>query len=68
MPDSFAFIDGQNLHLGITDLGSASTWRSTAGAAVHTYILGYLPENQGLYNALQTAGYTLVLRPSRATA
>jgi uncharacterized LabA/DUF88 family protein len=70
MPNNFAFIDGQNLHLGISDLGWRLDWkRFRVYLAEHYrvdrayYFLGYVPENQGLYNALQTAGYTLVFKP-----
>ena len=70
MPDNFAFIDGQNLNLGIADLGWRLDWkRFRVYLAEHYrvsrayYFLGYLPENQGLYNALQNAGYTLVFKP-----
>jgi len=69
--NNFAFIDGQNLNLGIRSLG----WRlnyirfrryllekylvSTA-----YYFIGYVPGNQPLYSELQKAGYVLVFKPT----
>lgn len=69
--NNFAFIDGQNLNLGIRSLG----WRlnyirfrryllekylvSTA-----YYFIGYVPGNQPLYSELQKADYVLVFKPT----
>lgn len=65
-----AFIDGQNLHLGITDLGWKVDWRRFR---IHLrehyrvgrvfYFVGYIPDNQPLYTRLQNAGYTLIFKP-----
>jgi len=67
---NFAFIDSQNLNLGIRELG----WKIDYGKfrvylkekydAVKAYMfIGYLPENQNLYKALQEKGYILVFKP-----
>ena len=67
---NFAFIDGQNLHLGIRDLGWRVDWRRLR---VHLeehyrvtrafYFVGFIPDNQPLYTRLQKAGYTVVFKP-----
>lgn len=68
---NYAFIDGQNLHLGIQNLG----WRLDFARfrrylaekyAVTTayYFIGYVPGNQPLYSELQKAGYVLVFKPT----
>ena len=69
-PNNFAFLDGQNLNLGVRDLG----WKldftrfrvhlgEHYGVSRAYYFIGYLPENQRLDNGLQNAGYTLVFKP-----
>lgn len=69
--NNFAFIDGQNLHLGIQSLG----WKMDFGRfrryllekySVITayYFIGYVPGNQPLYSMLQKMGYVLVLKPT----
>lgn len=64
-----AFIDSQNIHLGIQRLGWKLDWRRfrvylKEKYAVRTAYLfiGYLPENQGLYRALQSHGYVLIFK------
>lgn len=67
--NNFAFIDGQNLNLGIRSLG----WRLNyirfrryllekylVSAAY--YFIGYVPGNQPLYSELQKADYVLVFK------
>jgi hypothetical protein len=68
--NNFAFIDSQNLNLGIQELG----WKLDYGK-FRTYLkqkygvkraylfLGYLPENQDMYTDLQQKGYVLVFKP-----
>lgn len=70
MPKNFTFIDGQNVHLGIRDRGWKLDWKrfhiylkEHYGVTRAYYFIGYVPENQGLYNSLQNAGYTLVFKP-----
>ncbi|OGE76429.1 MAG: hypothetical protein A3C85_00860 [Candidatus Doudnabacteria bacterium RIFCSPHIGHO2_02_FULL_48_21] len=69
--NNFVFIDGQNLNLGIKNLG----WKLDYGRfrkylaekyAVTTayYFIGYMPGNQPLYSVLQKAGYVLVFKPT----
>lgn len=65
-----AFIDGQNVHLGFRELGwKLDEHRFRVYLAEHYnverayYFIGFVPENQGLYSALQQRGYTLVFKP-----
>lgn len=69
--NNFAFIDGQNLNLGIRKLG----WRldffrfrkyllEKYSITTAYYFIGYVPGNQPLYSELQKAGYVLVFKPT----
>ena len=58
--NNFAFIDGQNLHLGVRDLGwklDYQRFRVYLADKYHVtrayYFLGYMPENQILYKSFQ---------------
>ncbi len=68
---NYAFIDSQNLNLSIQRLG----WRldffrfriylkEKYDVAVAYLFIGYLPENQDLYNSLQKYGYVLIFKPT----
>lgn len=68
-PSNFAFIDGQNLHLGIADLGWKLDWRRFRiylrehyGVVRAYYFIGYVPDRRALYIRLQDAGYSLVFK------
>lgn len=70
-PVAYAFIDSQNLNLGIRDLG----WKLD-DARFRKYLkdkynvekayifIGYLPENAQLYARLQSAGFVCIFRPT----
>ncbi len=67
---NYAFIDSQNLNLGIRELGwkldfeRFRIYLKEKYAVKRAYLfLGYLPENQDLYNSLQEYGYVLVFKP-----
>ena len=69
-PRNYAFIDGQNLNLGVQALGWQLDWgrfrvylRDKYGVARAYYFIGYIPGNESLYRRLQTAGYTLEFKP-----
>lgn len=69
--NNFAFIDGQNLNLGIQSLGwkmDFSRFRKYLKEkyAVTTayYFIGYVSDNQDLYLFLQRAGYVLMFKPT----
>jgi uncharacterized LabA/DUF88 family protein len=68
---NFAFIDGQNVNLGIQSLG----WRldffrfrkylkEKYAVVTAYYFIGYVPGNQSLYSELQKAGYVLIFKPT----
>jgi uncharacterized LabA/DUF88 family protein len=68
---NFAFIDGQNLNLGIKSLG----WKldyirfrkyllEKYSITTAYYFVGYVAGNQPLYSELQKAGYVLVFKPT----
>jgi len=68
--NNFAFIDSQNLNLGIQDLGWKLDFRKFRIYLKEKYrvkkaylFIGYLPENQDLYRSLQEYGYLLVFKP-----
>jgi uncharacterized LabA/DUF88 family protein len=67
--NNFAFIDGQNLNLGIQELGwklDFSRFRQYLKEkyAIKTvyYFIGYISGNQDLYSQLQKAAYILVFK------
>ena len=69
--NNFAFIDGQNLNLGIKSLGwklNFSRFRKylLEKYSIKTayYFIGYIAGNQPLYSELQKAGYVLVFKPT----
>ena len=69
--NNYAFIDGQNLNLGIKNLGwkldYARFRRYLADKySINTayYFIGYVAGNQPLYSELQKAGYVLFFKPT----
>ena len=65
-PNNFAFIDGQNLHLGSKESGISIDFRrfriylrEHLQVAEAYYFIGYMPDNQPLYANLQRAGFIL---------
>jgi len=70
MPNNFAFIDSQNVNLGVRGDGWKLDWKrfrvylKEHYGVMRAYIfIGFLPENQALYNSLQRYGYILVFKP-----
>jgi uncharacterized LabA/DUF88 family protein len=68
--NSYAFIDSQNLHLGIHSLGWELDYRkfrlylkNKYGVAQAFLFIGYMGENQMLYSRLQQAGFVLIFKP-----
>ena len=68
--NNYAFIDSQNLNLGIEDLGwkldfkKFKVYLKEKYSVKKTYLfIGYLPEYQSLYKSLQERGYVLVFKP-----
>lgn len=69
--NNFAFIDGQNLNLGIWSLGWKLNYArfrkylaEKYSVTTAYYFIGYVPGNQPLYSELQKVGYVLVFKPT----
>ena len=65
----YAFIDSQNLNLGIRSLGWKLDFKRFRVYLKDKYsvkkaflFIGYIPENRNLYNYLQSSGYELVFK------
>lgn len=68
---NYAFIDSQNLNLGVQKMGWKMDWRK-----FHQYLhdvynvekaymfIGYLPDNEKLYDQMHDLGYLIVLKPT----
>jgi uncharacterized LabA/DUF88 family protein len=77
MPQTFlnyAFIDGQNVHLGTRESGWIPDYkkfrdylktRYNVGKAF--YFIGYKTEQESLYKSLKESGYELVFKPTYIT-
>ena len=68
---NYAFIDSQNLNLGIRsqgwklDFGRFRVYLKEKYAVSTAYLfIGYLPGNQSLYTNLQEAGYLVIFKPT----
>lgn len=68
--NNFAFIDSQNVNMGVEELGWKLDFRKFITYLKEKYsvktaylFIGYLPENQNLYANLQKYGYVLVFKP-----
>jgi uncharacterized LabA/DUF88 family protein len=71
---TFAFIDSQNLNLGIQKVGWKMDWKkfreylSSKYAVTHAYMfIGHMPEYEALYHQLHEQGYLIVLKPTHET-
>jgi uncharacterized LabA/DUF88 family protein len=67
---NYAFIDGQNLYLGIQELGWKLDYKrfrvylkEKYGVEKAYMFMGFLPDNRDLYSFLQGMGYILVFKP-----
>jgi uncharacterized LabA/DUF88 family protein len=68
--NNYAFIDGQNIYKGIKDLEWTLDWKKFRvylkekyNIAVAYIFLGFIPENQKLYQYLKQDGFILRFRP-----
>lgn len=66
---NYAFIDSQNVNLGIRGLGWKLNWRKFRiylkekyGIETAYMFIGYIEENQDLYASLQKYGYILIFK------
>lgn len=69
-PNNYAFIDSQNLNLGIQSLGWKLDFakfrrylKEKYGVTTAYLFIGYVPANQSLYSSLQKRGYVLIFKP-----
>jgi uncharacterized LabA/DUF88 family protein len=69
--NNYAFIDGQNLNLGIRDLGWRLDYkkfriylREKYGITKAYYFIGFVEGNNDLYASLQDYGYILIFKPT----
>lgn len=67
----YAFIDSQNLNVGVQKFGWKMDWKkfrqflSDKYGVTHAYMfIGYVPEFENLYQQLHDAGYLIVLKPT----
>ncbi len=67
--NNYAFIDGQNLNLGIRGIGWKLDFqrfrvylKEKYGVGTAYYFIGYMEENKDLYDALKKFGYILVFK------
>ena len=68
--NNYAFIDAQNVHLGIKSLGWVLDWQKFRVYLKDKYnvttayiFIGFMDSNQDLYSMLQKAGYVLIFKP-----
>lgn len=68
---NYAFIDSQNLNMGTQKAGWKMDWRKFRKFLQEEHnvtsafmFIGYITENQDLYNQLETAGYRIILTPT----
>ena len=67
----YAFIDSQNLNVGTQKFGWKMNWirfrkflADRYGVEKAYMFIGYLPENEDLYEKMHEAGYLVVLKPT----
>lgn len=70
-PNNYAFIDSQNLNLGVQKIGWKMDWRKfrlwlqEKYGVTHAYMfIGYMAENESLYELMHDHGYLIVLKPT----
>lgn len=68
---NYAFIDAQNLNRGTQYVGWKMNWKKfreylqESHGVSHAYMfIGYVPDNEDLYNQMKEAGYIVVLKPT----
>ncbi len=69
--NNFAFIDSQNLNLGVRSQGWHLDWRKFRQYLRNKYnvwkaflFIGYKPGNEALYTQMQQMGYVVILKPT----
>lgn len=68
---NYAFIDSQNLNVGVQKFGWKMDWAKFRKFLAEQYnvsnaymFIGYVPEFENLYEQLHNAGYMIVLKPT----
>ena len=68
-PQIYAFIDSQNLNVSVQNYGWKMNWRKFReflgeryGVTKAFMFIGYMPENEDLYEKMHEAGYSVVLK------
>lgn len=71
IPNNYAFIDSQNLNLGVQKSGWKMDWHKfrewlrTEYGVTHAYMfIGYMSENEDLYKQMYEHGFLVVLKPT----
>lgn len=66
-----AFIDSQNLNVGVQKFGWKMDWRKFRQFLADEYgvtkaymFIGYIPENEQLYDQMHEVGFSVVLKPT----
>jgi uncharacterized LabA/DUF88 family protein len=69
--NNYAFIDSQNLNLGVQKIGWKMDWRKfrlwleKEYGVTHAFMfIGYMAENESLYELMHEHGYLIVLKPT----
>lgn len=67
----YAFVDSQNLNLGTQKVGWKMDWKKlleylqTKHGVTRAYLfIGYMQENEAMYEGLHDMGYSIVLKPT----
>lgn len=70
-PIVYAFIDSQNLNLGVQKVGWKMDWRALRAYLKDKYnvskafmFIGYMAENESLYEHMHELGYLIALKPT----
>jgi uncharacterized LabA/DUF88 family protein len=71
LPNTYAFIDSQNLNLGSQRMGWKVDWRrfrqylkDEYGVTKAYMFIGYMAENESLYEYMHELGFLVVLKPT----
>lgn len=74
-PKVYAFIDSQNLNLGTQRMGWKMDWKKFRNFLKDKYnveqaimFIGYMPENESLYEFMHSLGYLVYLKPTVDTS
>lgn len=70
-PQIYAFIDSQNLNVSVQNFGWKMNWKKFREFLSEKYgvtkafmFIGYVPENEELYERMNEAGFAVVLKPT----